>query len=106
MGDRAGRQGPPYETACLIFQLADIPHLRWYVDGKLALAGVDPSRVPLATYLDVLYAIVMEAPHTALEKTYDQIVIQAARMNPDRETWGLLPEHQALTQKTLGLRPQ
>jgi hypothetical protein len=75
--------------------------MRPYVNGKLALAGFD-SRVAAATWFDALYAIVVDAPGEILEKLHGDIVIQTARLRPDRETWGALPEHVALTNKMTG----
>lgn len=66
--------------------------------GKLALAGID-LRVSAACWFDAVYAIIMEAPHDALEKMFDHLVKATARADPDRETWGMLPEHQRLMNK-------
>lgn len=82
----------------MIYSLAYQPELRYYVHGKLALAGMD-LRTPLTTWLDSVYAIVADAPHEFLEKLWPKIAQLAARVKPDRETWGVLPEHQALTAK-------
>jgi hypothetical protein len=71
------------------------------VNGKLALAGVD-LRTSFDVWLDAVYAVLMEAPHEALAKMRDQIVIQSARLRPDRETWGLLPEHQEQMRRVVG----
>jgi len=100
MGDRVGGR-PPYATACLIFGLAEQPHLKAFVSGKMALAGVD-SRAPAAVYLDALYAIVVEAPHEGLEKLHDQITLKTHQLRPDRETWGLLPDQVEMTKKIIG----
>lgn len=71
------------------------------MNGKLALAGVD-LRTPFDVWLDAVYAVLMEAPHEALAKMRDQVVIQSARLRPDRETWGLLPEHQERMRRVVG----
>lgn len=63
--------------------------------GKLALAGID-LRASAACWFDAMYAIIMEAPHEALNKMFDTLVIAQARAEPDRETWGMLPEHQRM----------
>lgn len=68
-----------------------------YVRGRLALAGLDDSRVPAATYCDAIYAIVADAPHDTLKDLFKQLAIQGAAAAPDRESWGLLPEHQMLS---------
>jgi hypothetical protein len=52
-----------------------------------------------ACWFDAAYAIIMEAPHDALEKMLDALVRASARADPDRETWGVLPEHQRLMSK-------
>lgn len=41
----------------------------------------------------------MEAPHDALGKMFDYLVRESARAEPNRETWGLLPEQQRLMQR-------
>lgn len=65
--------------------------------GRLALAGMtEDSRVPVSRYLDALYAIVADAPHDVLKELAKNLTIAGARIAPDRDTWGLLPEHQAL----------
>lgn len=66
--------------------------------GKLALAGID-LRVSAACWFDAAYAIIIEAPHDVLNKMFDHLVRSQARAEPDRETWGLLPEHQRLMSK-------
>lgn len=71
--------------------------MAYYVRGKLAIAGLD-LRTPLATWLDAVYAIVADAPHEVLEKLWPKLTSAAARVKPDRETWGVLPEHQQLMQ--------
>jgi hypothetical protein len=101
VGRGAGHR-PPYGTACLIFGLAEEFHLKSYVRGKLALAGID-LRVPADTWLDAVYAIVVEAPHEVLEKVHGQFIVASARIAPDRDSWGALPEHVALTNKLTGL---
>jgi hypothetical protein len=62
------------------------------VHGKLTLAGVDPSRVSAARWLDAVYAILMEAPAEALERMNDQLTLKTNIVRPNRETWGLTPE--------------
>lgn len=103
MGYRPGGRAP-YATASLIYGLAAEPAYAAYVRGKLAMAGIDLD-APLATYLDAAYAAVCDAPHDLLDKLQVSITLQSARMRPDRDTWGLLPEHVALTQKITGFQP-
>lgn len=100
MGHRAGH-GPPYATACLILGYAGDMELKAYVNGKLALAGLD-SRVSAAVWLDAIYAIVAEAPVELLKKMHGQIVIESAKLRPDRDTWGATPEHVAMQNKVIG----
>lgn len=61
--------------------------------GQLALHGID-TRVACSTWLDAVYAIVATAPMEVLKALDQQLLIASARIAPDRETWGLLPEHQ------------
>jgi hypothetical protein len=56
----------------------------------------EQSRAPASTYLDAIYAIVADAPHEVLKEMAKQLTIAGAKIAPDRETWGLLPEHQML----------
>lgn len=95
---RRGGGAAPYTAANLIASFADKDQMTGaYVRGKLALAGVDESRTPLATWLDMVFAIVAEmseSPGRMIEHLDKKIVIETARAEPDRETWGLLPEHQ------------
>jgi hypothetical protein len=72
-----------------------------YVRGKLRLAGVGPE-TPAAEWLDAAYAAFCDAPHEVLDKLQTTIVMQTARIRPDRATWGLRPEHVALTKKITG----
>lgn len=92
-GDRT-----PYLTARLIYSLAVDPSVQPYVEGKLMLAGVD-SRVPAAGWFAAVYAIVVDAPTELLEKLHAQIVMTSTRIRPDRETWGVTPEQQAMMKR-------
>ena len=75
---------------------------RDYIAGKLGLAGLDLS-TPLDIWLDAVYAAWADAPHKLLQEAMKQLSIQEARIDPERAraTWGLRPEHQALS-KGLG----
>jgi hypothetical protein len=76
-----------------------------YVGGKLALAGLDESRVSAAGYLDAVYAILLEGPgDEQLRKVHDQIVIKMGMVKPDRETWGLHPDQIAMQNRLVGQR--
>lgn len=66
-----------------------------YVRGVLELAHVGLN-TPLDRWLDAVYAAWLDAPHDKLEKTFKQLTLAAARIRPDRSTWGKLPEHRAL----------
>lgn len=68
---------------------------RSYIQGRLALAGVD-LRTPVATWLDAVWAVYVDAPHELLGKMTKERVVRAAQLRPDRETWGKLPEQRAL----------
>lgn len=56
-------------------------------------------RASAACWFDAAYAIIVDAPHQALEKLFEHLVRAQARAEPDRDTWGVLPEHQRLMQK-------
>ena len=58
---------------------------------------------PLHVWLDAVYTAWADAPHELLKAAMKQLVIQEARIDPERAraTWGLRPEHQALN-KGLG----
>lgn len=68
---------------------------RGYVQGRLALAGLD-LRTPLADWLDAVWAIYVDAPHSVLKDMGRERVVRAAQLRPDRDTWGKLPEQRAL----------
>jgi hypothetical protein len=73
-----------------------------YIAGRLGLAGLDLS-TPLSVWLDAVYAAWADAPHEVLQKAMQHFVVAEARLDPERarDTWGLQPEHQALS-KGLG----
>lgn len=102
MDDRPGGQ-PPFGTVKVLIALTQRgSEYGPYVRGRLALAGLDDSRVPASRYCDAIYAIVADAPHDVLKDLFKQLTIQGAAAAPDRDTWGLLPEHQMLAG---GLKP-
>lgn len=49
--------------------------------------------MPFASWLDAAYVILLEAPDKALRAAADQFVNIEDRIAPDRDTWGLRPEH-------------
>jgi hypothetical protein len=95
VADRLGH-GTPYPAVCLIYGLTESPLIGPWIRGKLTLAGVD-LRTDAGAWLDSVYALWIEQPPTdALERAQRAMVIGSARLAPDRETWGALPEQQAL----------
>lgn len=54
---------------------------------------------PLSVWLDAVYATWADAPHKLLTEAMKQLSIQEAKLDPERarETWGLRPEHQAVS---------
>lgn len=60
--------------------------------------------MPLAGWLDAVYVILLEAPSDdALRKAADQLVNIEDRVAPNRETWGLRPEHQERQARLTGM---
>jgi hypothetical protein len=53
----------------------------------------------IGAWLDAVWAAYMDAPHQVLEKAQAQMIKAMARARPEeaRETWGLRPEHRAMT---------
>lgn len=88
-------------TVRLIHGFTTDPVVGPYVRGKLTLAGLD-TRVDADSYLDAVYATVAEAPGEVLDKMMRKIVEVRARVAPNRDTWGLEPEHRAMSS---GLMP-
>lgn len=77
-----------------------------YLRGRLVLAGVG-LHTPLADWLDAVYAAYLDGPEeTVLKKAHQQTVIGAARLRPNRDTWGLEPDHVALGQGLVGQPPK
>jgi hypothetical protein len=70
----------------------------------LALAGID-LRASAACWFDAAYSIFMDAPHEQLDKVWEHMVRAQAKANPDRETWGMLPEHQQLAERAMNANP-
>jgi hypothetical protein len=76
--------------------MTENPETGSWIRGRLALAGVD-LRTSASTWLDAVYALWIDQPGDGiLAKAHRQLVIASAKLMPDRETWGALPEQQAL----------
>lgn len=60
--------------------------------------GVD-LRTCIADACDVIYVILTEIPHEVLAKLRDGLTTAEAVIDPvrARETWGITPEHQAMS---------
>jgi hypothetical protein len=56
-------------------------------------------RTPIADACDVIYVILTEIPHDTLVALRNGLTTAEAIVDPvrARETWGLLPEHQAMS---------
>jgi hypothetical protein len=77
-----------------------------YLRGKLALAGIG-LHTPLSEWLDAVYAAYLDGPgEDTFKEAHRQVVVQSARLRPDRATWGLLPEHRALGQGLVNPPPR
>lgn len=77
-----------------------------YLRGRLVLAGVG-LQTPLPDWLDAVYAAYLDAPeHTVLKDAHRQTVVGAARIRPDRDTWGLDPDHIVLSAGLAGQAPK
>lgn len=69
-----------------------------YIRGKLITYGVD-LRTCISDACDVIYVILTELPHETLVKLRDGMTTAEALIDPvrARETWGMLPDHQAMS---------
>lgn len=95
MADRLGHRAP-YAAVCLIYGLTENRTIGPWIRGRLTLAGVD-LRTDAGAWLDSVYALWIEQPPPeALERADRALVIGSARAAPNRDTWGALPEQQAL----------
>lgn len=92
---RGGGIRPPYGDVLLIASVAEDMTYQGYINGRLALAGLD-LHTPVASWLDAVWALYVDAPHSLLKDMSKERVIRAAQLRPDRETWGKLPEQRAL----------
>lgn len=63
-----------------------------YVRAQLRMNRIDLQR-PLREWLDAVYALWLSAPHEALKEGRKVLDRHTDRIAPDRETWGLLPQH-------------
>lgn len=64
------------------------------------MAGID-LRVSAACWFDAVWSILMDAPGDRLQKASDQMTLAQNRARPDRETWGMTPEQQAMMQRAV-----
>lgn len=78
------------------------------MDGALTLAGIDPDRTPLHRWLGAAWAAIVQFLGSSvsiedLEKFWTGAFgsPKSATGEPDRDTWGLLPEHIAGQQRLL-----
>lgn len=92
---------PPYGEVLLTCQISEDPIYRGYIQGRLALAGMD-LHVPVSNWLDAVWAVYVDAPHKLLTDLAKERVVRAAQLRPDRDTWGATPEHQALGRGLVG----
>lgn len=62
--------------------------------GRIALAGLDESRLELGTYLDIVWVILTEIPHETIEKLVESVQKAEALIDPvgTRKTWGQTEE--------------
>lgn len=79
---------PPYQAA---FALAAWAAERWeYVDGRLALAGLQLEGMPFSRLLNVIYALVVDEPNGLINREEVRAAIELGieKATPDREHWG------------------
>lgn len=89
--------GTPYGTVSVLASLTvGTQPLSPYIRGKLTLAGIDP-RDPVGSVADCVYAIVADAPHDVLQQWDKKLIMEGAKAWPERDTWGVLPEHRRLS---------
>lgn len=77
----------------VIVTLTQDPVLHPYLAGQLARDGIT-TREPASVWLHAVYAIVATAPMDVLKAMDDKMIGLSARADPNRETWGALPDHQ------------
>lgn len=94
MAHGVGRRAP-YAVVILLHGMTTDPISGPYFRGRLALAGIG-LHTPLRDWLDAVYAIWLDAPSEKFEKASRTMVISSAKLRPNRETWGITPEQQAL----------
>lgn len=63
-----------------------------YLRGQLLLNRIDLHR-PVGEWLDAVYALWVGAPHEIVKKAHEIIERHSVTIEPDRDTWGELPEH-------------
>jgi hypothetical protein len=78
----------------LLAGLTSDPTVGPYLRGQMHLNRID-LQLPLREWLDALYALWTSAPHEVLKEARKVLDRHSVRIAPDRDTWGLLPEHVA-----------
>jgi hypothetical protein len=73
------------------------PFHKTYIDGRLALAGIN-MRTPLKHWLDAAYVLILETPYDDVKKLESQLTTSDAQVDPEaaRAEWGQTPQHQAM----------
>jgi hypothetical protein len=78
------------------------------VSGALTLAGIDPDRTPLHIWLGAVWAALIQFLGTSVSiegmtKLWDGTFSGSATVHgePDRDTWGLLPDQVAGQQRLM-----
>lgn len=91
-----GGKRPYGQVAVLASFVFDDLNYGPYIRGRLAqLPDRSALQDNLADWLDVVYAIWLDAPHDVVEKAGKALRNSSDRVAPNRETWGKLPEHRA-----------
>lgn len=105
MADRGGL-GESIGRVLLTYGWTRDPIVGPYLRGRLALAGIG-LHTPLDDWLDAVYAAYLDGPsEEILRKAHQQTVMGAAKLRPNRETWGLEEDHRALGQGLVGQAPK
>lgn len=104
--DGGAVHGKSFGRVLLTYAWTRDPVVGPYIRGKLALAGLG-LHTPLTEWLDAVYAVYLDSPGgDVLKKAHEQVVLHSARIRPDRATWGLLPDHRALSRGLMGPPPR
>jgi hypothetical protein len=79
------------------------PVIGAFVRGRMHMAGIRHD-TDARVALDVLTVIALEVPRQALQQLRTNVERASWDIaEPDRETWGLLPQHQAAMARQLDL---